>query len=223
MATAADLLTVMEALDNELRAQSGEADEARALTALTVSQYLFEDVAAKHRGILGTHGTVTATANTETTAFPAELIRLDSLWMIADSLPSYELDPIYDTGGHRPNGSGPLSLLSGGAGPGPTGYFTNASTIFWRPIPDVNYTIRWYGLQRAAPFTTRAVTFAYTASVQLPLASFAVKLLSLSVGDDASELDSLAQQAFSPTIAMLKRQVRRMKGMGRVYRHTHST
>src|SRR3990167_9038126 len=99
MATGQSLLDRMELLNQELQLQSGESDVTRGLTALNVAQDCFEARAAARPNIYGSTtpvGTVTTTVNTENTAFPTGLLRLDRLQYIdpGTSRPAWDLNPI---------------------------------------------------------------------------------------------------------------------------------
>ena len=97
MATGQTLLDLMEVMDRGLQLQSGETGVTRALSALNASQDHFESILALEPNVHGSSiGTVTTAANTESTAFPSTLMRLDRLQFIgADtSRPAWDLDRI---------------------------------------------------------------------------------------------------------------------------------
>ena len=93
MASGQDLLDLMELLNQELQLQTGEENVARGLVALNAAQDAFEGLAALRPKILGSRtGTVTTAANTETTAFPSGLLRVDRKMgniIDKDALPRY--------------------------------------------------------------------------------------------------------------------------------------
>lgn len=223
--TGQTLLDTMELLDQELQLQSGEADVTRGLLALNIAQDHLEAVIATERDVLGdTIGTVTTVANTETTAFPAGLLRLDKLQFIdpATSRPRYDLDPIDETGGHVYSRAWPLNLTLPTASPGePTAYWTNGRNIYWDPLPDGVHTIRWYGFQAASDITA-AGTFAYPDIARLPVASFAAKLMKIGVGDPVQDLDMLAREIFGPVIRSMS-DFKRDGASGLVYTRVHTT
>ena len=72
MATGQSILNIMEDLNGELQLQSGEVDVAKGLRAVNAAQDMFETVLSTHGRVSASKtGTVTTTANTETTAIPA--------------------------------------------------------------------------------------------------------------------------------------------------------
>jgi hypothetical protein len=216
------LLDRMELTNQELQLQSGEADVTRGLLALNVSQDYFESVLALHPGMMqDTVGTVTTTNNTETTAFPTGVLRIDRLQFIdpGTSRPSGpDLDNLGYAGSHTSQQSD--YILAGSAGGRPRGYWTNGRLIYWSPLPDDTHTIRWYGLSAAADITA-AGTFAYIDTVAFPLAAFASKLLTIGVGDSIADLDALAKAVFEPVILGMK-QFNQDRSPGYDYAFSHT-
>src|SRR4051812_32985844 len=101
--TGQGLLDRMELLNAELQLQAGEADVTKGLLSLNVAQDYFESVAAQRGKLFGSAvGTVVTAANTESTAYPTGLLRLDRLQYIdpVTSRPAGDLTPIRRTGGH---------------------------------------------------------------------------------------------------------------------------
>lgn len=222
--TGQDLLNRMEDLDRELQLQSGETGVTRGLRALNAAQDYFETVAAGYPRLLGGQtGTITTTASTETTAYPTGLLRIDRLQMIdsATSRPKWDLEPIDDVGGHVP-GAGWRSFLSSATGTGePTHYSTDGASLYWYPLPNATYTVRWYGFQRRSDITASS-TFAYDDGVALPVTVFAVELLRRGVDDPIDDYIALADRLFTPTIRALKR-FRRERSQDLQYRYWHET
>ena len=80
MATGQTLLDLMEVLDRGLQLQSGQTGVTMGLRAANAAQDYLESLLALQPNNYGsTVGTVTTTADTETTAFPTGLLRLDRL------------------------------------------------------------------------------------------------------------------------------------------------
>jgi hypothetical protein len=202
--TGQDLLDRMELLDQELQLQSGEANVARGLLALNVAQDYFESLAAVRKGILGgSVGTVATSASTESTSFPAGLLRVDRLWMLdSASRPEYKLGNPKQTGGHRSGNRWPLNLLSSTTSGKPTAYWTNGTNIYWDTLPDAIYTIRYYGFAAASNITA-AGTFAYADVVAFPLAAFATKLYKSGLDDAVQDISQIAFETFKGTLDAL--------------------
>jgi hypothetical protein len=222
--TGQTLLDYMEILLPELQLQSGESDVTKGLKALNAAQDWFEAVVALHPGVLGGQtGDVTTTLNTETTAFPAGLLRVDKLQYIdaITNRPAWDLDPIYDTGGHAPSNYWPFNVTSSGSPGIPRAYWTNGTNFYWDPVPDGTRTIRYYGFKAAADITAVG-TFAYPDIVALPLATFAARLLKLGLDDPVGDLTPLASEVFEPTISALSN-FRRERPQGYQYRYRHDT
>lgn len=198
--TGQSLLDTMELLNQELQLQPGETDVTRGLLALNVAQDFFENEAALRPNIFGSGvGTVSQTGNTESTTFPTGLLRVDSLWyMGTDNLPAWKLSK-RGVGEHRPSNSWLRSLVSGTTSGKPDAYWTNGTLIYWDPIPDTTNTVRYYGLVSASDITASG-TFAYPDAVRLPLATFAVTLLRVGLGDEIADLTKLAETCFNPTL-----------------------
>lgn len=222
--TAADLLTRMQGINNELEIASGGDDESRCLTALDMAQDYFESVAASMPRVGQQTTTVTTTANTETTAWPSSLKRLDSLWYIdsGTSRPAWEIVPTFSAGGHRPQVPFPYNLTATPGTGAPRQYAYDASYFYWLPEPDATYTIRVYGLLARTALTSRSVTFGWDDEVSVPLAAFAVKLLRLGIDDASADFGALAEEAFVPVLRSMRKRVRQT-AMGRHYTRVHTT
>lgn len=205
--TGQSLLDMMEALDNENHLQTGEDDVARALVCLNIAQDQFEAIVAQFPKLLGdTTGTVTTSANTETTAFPTGVLRIDKLQYLdpTTSRPAWTLENTKEVGTHSDNRFWPWNLFSTSVSGKPRGYWTNGTSIYWNPLPDGTNTIRWYGFEVKTDITALG-TFLYPDIVAFPLAAFASKIMSIGVGDDVGELAGEAQSAFASTIGALSR------------------
>lgn len=222
--TGQTLLNLMEDLDNEIQAASGEANVTRALRMLNTAQDYFETLVARDGEILGSHtSTVTTTADTETTAWPTGLLRADSLWLIdADtSRPAYELHEIQQTGGHATQLRWPLQQRAVVSAGKPWGYWTNGRLLYWAPLPDAAHTVRWYGWQRQADIAA-ADTFAYDDGVAYPLAAFAVEIFRRGLDDPVADIEALARSVFRDQLRAM-RNFTRTGPVERTYQYVHST
>lgn len=206
MATGQDLLDRMELLDAELQLQSGEVDVTRGLVALNVAQDFFESLAAVRGRVLGSQaGTLSTTANTETTSFPTGVLRIDKLYLLdSNSKIKWRIRPRKVPGSHVDSLGWPLNVLSGSATGEPTVYQTNGTLIYWGPIPAGVYSVRWYGFQVASSITAGG-TFAYPDIVMFPLATFATKVLKSGLDDDMGQLQQLSRETFEPVLDALER------------------
>ncbi len=225
MATGQNILDLMEVLNGELQLQTGEADVTRGLRAVNAAQDFFEAELAKMPEVLGDQtGTISTTAATETSTFPSGLIRVDRLQFLdsSTSLPVWDLEPLARPGDHVYSRRWPFNLTSTLVASGrPMSFATKGRTIFWSPIPDAAYTIRYYGLESAADITA-AGTFAYPDAVMLPLASFAVRLLKAGVDDPTADAAALAKELFGPVIEALDN-LNDDGGRPFIYRYFHET
>lgn len=206
MSTGQSLLDRMEIVNQELQLQAGEADVTRGLIALNVAQDYFESLVALRRGALGSTGSgneVIATGATETTAFPSGLLRLDRLQTLSGTggTVNGELRKLQRTGGHAGQGQWPYNSLITGSGR-PTAYYTDGSKIYWAPLPDGTYYVRYYGFKAASDITASG-TFAYPDIVMFPLAAFATRILKLGVDDPAQDVSGVAQETFKTVIDTL--------------------
>lgn len=192
----------MEVLNQELQLQSGEQDVTRGLVALNIAQDYFESRAALRPNILGSAvGTVTTTANTETTAFPSGVLRIDRLQFIdpSTSRPAWDLIPNKRVGGHAWNNFWPWQLTSTSSAGRPRSYYTNGTSIFWTPLPSDTHTVRYYGFAAATDITAGG-TFLYPDIAMLPFASFAARLLKTGLDDAPADIARLAEEAFEPVL-----------------------
>lgn len=209
MATGQSLLNIMEVVNQESQLQPGEVDVVRGLIALNIGQDYFESLASVRFG--NAKGTVTTALNTEATAFPTGLLRLDRLQTISPTTnrPDGELRRARRTGGHAMI-SGmmwPLNLtVTPGTGK-PVEYWTDTTFIYWAPVPDATYTVRWYGFQAQADITASG-TFLYPDLLMFPLASFAARLLKTGLDDPANDLATLATESFKAALDSMQMSVR---------------
>lgn len=223
MATGQTLLDTMELLDQELQLQSGEGDVARALVALNRAQDHLEALLVREPRAKGdTIGTLTASDGTETTSFPTGVLRIDRLQRLDSSTNrpiSPDLSFLGFVGSHTNTAVADLTGSLTEEGP-PAGWWTNGSSIFWQPLPDTNYTIRWYGLQAQSDITATG-TFGYLDYVILPLATLACKLMNIGLDDPTEAHDTLAEQIFRPVIEAMTSYVQdRAPGYDYNYLHT---
>lgn len=206
MATGQSLLDRMEVLNQELQLQSGEVDAARGLVALNMAQDYFESLIAQRPNALGSAtGTVVTAAGTETTTFPAGVLRIDRMQLLdpSTSRPRVELVRLHRVGGHVVGADWLGNLATGSSGV-PRGYWTNGTAIYWSPLPSGVSTLRWYGFQVASDITAGG-TFAYPDIAMLPIASMAVQLLKQGVDDPAGEASGMATAAFEQVLDAMGR------------------
>jgi hypothetical protein len=219
--TGQGLLDRMELLNQELQLQPGEADVTRGLLALNVAQDYFESLAAVRKGVLGsTKGTVVTVDATESTAFPAGVLRIDRLFLLNGTRPVRELRRLQRTGGQAANNSWPNNLLSNGASGTPVAYWTDGSLIYWEPLPAGVSTIRWHGFQTVSDLSASG-TFAYPDIVALPLAAFAARLMKSSVDDSPQDVAQVAVETFTPVLNALS-MFNRDGASGLEYTQSHS-
>ena len=228
--TIATVLDFMGVFDNELDVESDGTDEARAIRALNIVQDWFEAIAAGESEMLQGYATLTTTANTEVSNWPTGLLRLDSLWYVdttqTPNLPQWKLEPMYETGGHRPSLSWPETIVLSTTTGKPRRYYATgphtAGRLFWEPVPDAVWTIRYYGLIAASDYTVRTGTFAYPDACAPAFAQEAAKILR--IGRDDS-INDLQRQATVSLGAALKacRSWWNDENTGRHYQDAHDT
>lgn len=221
--TGADLLARMKVLNNELRIAANGADEARALTALDMAQDQFQRLAAAMPIIGQTNDTVTTVANTESTAWPSGLLRIDRVWLLnSDGQQVREVEYTYDTGGHTPTSPWPLNFLASGVG-APMAYSASLDdALYWSPRPDAAYTLRIYGLYERTAITSRDTVFGWPKAVSIPLAATAVRILEMGIDDPSDELTALAEEAYQPIFRSMRKAIRSAP-MPRHYTQVHYT
>lgn len=229
--TPADLFDDMGVLDNENDFSEGGSDEARGLLAINMALRSCLTLASTYGKVLSTaRDTIKTEPLIEFTNKPAELLRQDSLWAIdlSTKLPKYQITPIQETGGHQPSVPWPFSwtnILTNGQ---PWQYYDDVQRWYWRPIPDQIYTQRVYGcwLPSQVKMGDRKVPIDLpgraAAVLQLPLASFAMRYLTLGIDDSIDVLDKIAQETFGPALKNLQRGDR-SRAQPRVYSANHTT
>ena len=220
MATGQTLMDTMEVMDRGLQLQSGETGVTLALRALNAAQDHFESMLALQPNVMASSiGTVTTSANTESTAFPTGLIRVDRLQFIDPdtSRPAWDLERVGGVGDHYTSGVIQFNNTVTGR---PIRYWTNGSHIYWDPLPDATNTVRYYGMKAATDITAGG-TFAYPDIVMLPIAQFAVRMLRVGKDDEAGPVIDLGNQIFGPVIQTLAR-FNRDRAPGYDYRYTHT-
>lgn len=222
MALGQALLDTMEVVFPELQLQSGEADVVKGLITLNRAQDTFEAILAEYPDVFGGQiGTITTTAATEYTAYPAGVLRMDGLDYIdaSTSRPAWPLKNLFKRGGHAWHRFWPWNIVSTNTTGKPRGYWTDGTNVYWDPLPDATYTIRWYGFKAAADITA-AGTFAYPDQVILPMAIFAVKVIRTGLDDPTGDLSALARDVFDPVIKQLTN-FKRESAPGYQYRYRH--
>jgi hypothetical protein len=212
----------MEILDPELQLQAGETGVVKGLIALNVAQDHLESLLAQIPGVMGSGvGSIATVASTETVAFPSTLLRLDKIQFLdpITSRPTYDLTPLYNVGGHANSNYWPSpDTASTGR---PQSYWTDGTNIYFSPVPNDVYNLRWYGFASASNITASG-TFAYKDIARLPVATFAVKLIALGLDDPQGDLMEFAKETFAPVLKAYER-FRREQGKGFQYRYTHDT
>jgi hypothetical protein len=200
-----DVLDLMELLNNELHVQPGEPDVTRALLALNAAQDFFESLASQHTSILGSQvGEFETDTNVETITFPLGLMRVDRIDFTEDEKVKYQLKNPKNPGGHVDmNSAWPWNTLnSSGSSGKPYIYWTNGRTIYFNPLPNDDYTLRWYGFAAQDSITAEG-EFMYPDICMLPFATFAVRLIKTGVDDPATDMVTLATETFKPVIASM--------------------
>lgn len=224
------IMSKMQVVDNELDVAIGGADETRCLSALDMAQDVFESFLANQPDTLGTVSTVLTSAQGETSDWPTNLLRLDTMWMMnlqtTPPMPQWQIDIIQEVGGQ--SASTPYPWLSGMIGYAPQGYgaptaaYTNRSHFYWAPIPNAIYSVRIYGLHSKTDITDRDQTFQYPDLVANPLAVYATRLMETGIDDPTEELKALGDEMFAPVIKLLRRPTRQ-RPQSRQYTRVHTT
>lgn len=225
--TIADVLDIMEILDNELEVQAGEADEGRAITALNMALMQFDTIASMNPGIEQQTGGFSCRASGEFTTWPLNLLRLDALWRLdaATGDQVYELENLQHAGGHTYTNVSNWLLALSVAGPltgAPIAFAASGRRFYWAPKPDAIYPFRAYGYFRSPRARLRTNGWYHGDELMLPAATMAVRMMSLGVGDDDHDLQTLAGQVYSPLVRSLRKAVR-LGPTGRVYTQWHTT
>jgi hypothetical protein len=222
--TVADVLNVMELVDQELETGSGETDETSAIRALVQAQHYFETLCATLPDVLQDTLTITTTASTEVTAWSTSLLRLDAMWLLdANSRPIRKVERIEEVGGHVPSLPWPLDVLYGSSSSGtPYGYYGNMANFYWLPLPDGTHSLRVYGLLEKDRFTARTDDFDYPYRCHLAFAQFAAALLQIGSEDMSTDMNALAGKVFGPLLKQL-RKFDRSEPHARHYTQFHTT
>lgn len=223
--TGQNLLNIMEMLNAELQLQAGEPDVAKALIAINVAQDYFETLAAQRpKGFESTTGQISTTATVGITAHPEGLLRIDRMQLMtnATGVPMRTLRGLRRAGGHAEGGVWPYNFLSAETNGAPASWWTNGVNIFWQPVPDATYYVRWYGFKRADDVTA-AGTFTYDDGVALPICAFACRLIKIGLDDDASQLQAAAVDTFNPILDTLSAGMREGGGAPFEYTERHYT
>lgn len=220
MATGQSILDLMEVMDRGLQLQSGETGVVLGLRAVNAAQDYFESLLAVEPNVLGsTVGTVTTTADTETTTFPTGLLRVDRLQFIDPntSRPSWDLDRVGYTGDYYQSSSQTYNVATSGR---PVRYWTNGTNIYWDPLPDATHTVRYYGFKATSDLTAGG-TFAYPDIALMPVATYATMLLRVGKDDDPTGTMTTSMEVFRATIDALSR-FNRDRAPGYDYRYIHT-
>lgn len=199
-----DLLNYMEDLFPELQLQPGEVDVNKGLRCLNAAMRLFESNAAQYTNFLGGQiGYVTTAQNVEFTPYPTGLLRVDRLDFIepTTNYPSYRLTALYIPGSHSNRYRFfPFNLIGGTLTSGaPRSYWTDGRNFYWDPIPDNDYSVRWYGYLQA-PQLTAAGTFQYPEIAAYPIAVVAARMSRMGLDDDISQYVALGKDVFNPLL-----------------------
>ena len=221
MATGQSMLDTMEVMDRGLQLQSGETGVTFGLRALNAAQDHFESMMSLQPNVMGSSvGTVTTTANTEATAFPSGLIRLDRVQFLDPdtSRPLWDLERVGPVGDYY--GPSPSVQFNSTTTGRPVRYYTNGSNFYWGPLPNATHTIRYYGM-KVADDITAAGTFAYPDMVMLPIVTFAVDLMRVGKDDDATPITQIGMRVFGPVIQTMAR-FNRDRPPGYDYRYIHT-
>lgn len=221
--TWADVLDVIELLDNELECGAGEDDEVRAILACKHAQHEFETLAATFPRTLGTVvNTTTTTAATEATAWPSALLRLDGIFVLDSAgVIVRKIESMQEIGSHAPSMPWPLNLVSP-AGGTPSGYFTDMANFYWLPRPDASYSLRIYGLFEQAEPALRASAYAYRNNTKLAMGQMALFLMKYGTDDTKGDLHKLGDILFRPLLRSL-RKFDRSGPMDKHYDFLHTT
>jgi hypothetical protein len=224
MATGQTILDLMEVLDRGLQLQSGQTGVTMGLRAANAAQDYLESLLALRPNNYGsTVGTVTTTADTETTAFPTGLLRLDRLQYLdaSTSRPGWDLEWVGYTGDqYGPAMTYPSIQFDATTTGKPVRYWTNGRNIYWDPLPSGTHSVRYYGMV-AADDITASGTFAYPDIAITAVADYAAKLLKVGKDDDAQPISVVGAEIFNPCIELLGR-FNRDRAPGYDYRYEHT-
>lgn len=214
--------------DNQLDLIAGGDDVARMIIALDMVQDWFELVAMGVADVFQTDQTFATVAAQDYTTWPANLMRIDNLYLLdANGNQVRLLDPIDVTGGYMPTLPWPLSMVT------TTGVFSlgapreyegqqQGGKIRWTPTPDLVYTIRGYGLWAVADYATAADTFLYPDTVALAFVPHAVQVMRTGLDRDMAATQAAAEAAFRLLIKSFSKTIHTGPD-SRVYSEMHET
>lgn len=225
MATGQTILNLMEALSPELQLQTGESNVTQALLILNACQDILETLLAQHPQVYGgSVGTITTTGGQEYTTFPSGVLRIDGLDFLdpATLLPMYPLTVRRSRGGHRFARPYWYAYLGTSVTQGrPSTYWTNGTRIYWDPLPDQSYSIRWMGFKTADDITALG-SFVYPDSAMLPLAALAARVLRSGLDDPSQDIGTIAKDSLNSYIETVSG-FQRDGAHGLVYESGHDT
>jgi len=206
VAATSDVLLALDDAFAAIKAASSGVDEARGVRLLNRIMRYFEVRMAKRRQLFQEFGTITATAATETTSVVSVgFLRLDELWYIDPdtSDPRWPVEPVHKTGDiHSAQGSSIWEYIGNTANPGKVrNYSWIGDNIHWRPKPDVNQTIRWYGFVKAADMTISPdSTFPYPDAFIMAFAELAAHFFAKRVVRPSSTELQLAEELLNAAL-----------------------
>jgi hypothetical protein len=150
-------------------------------------------------------------------------LRIDKLQKLnaSTSRPDYDVEVLDVAGDHAPSTAWIDSLASSAGTGAPRRAWPNGRLIYWDPLPDATYTVRWYGFQAAADLTASG-TFTYVDLCLLPVANFAVRLIRTGLDDATDAYIALAKDVFEPVVNVLGH-FRRVQAPGVNYTCVHTT
>lgn len=216
-------------LDNQLDLISGGDDVTRGLTCANMVIDWLEAEAATVEGVLTTHDLLYTVANTEHTDWPAELLRLDALWLLdaTTGRPAWEIEPIQGIGNHVPGYAWPLSeLLMSGTSSDVTGkpkeYTASGpgGQFYWSPLPDDAHTVRGYGLWAVEDLEDATSLFPYPQTLAVSFPAMMVQVLRIGLDRPLDAIASFAKATFRPALKGLHK-FNRTVPESRVYYEPH--
>lgn len=222
MSLTSDLLIQMEDIDDilsnvDISGTTG-ANQDRSIRSLNRTQDLLERFIGVKRDILATvDDSISQTVGQEFTSLPTRTLRIDSVWMLnaSTSLPTYEITPERNPGGHRLSSSYPLFNSSSASTGRPNSYWRahGSDKLYWDRQPNTTNNIRVIGFFGAADITlVPDSTFAYDDSFIVPFAAVAAKIFRLRRREDWQELQSYADQHFQPVLDQMVHSWRHQEG-----------
>lgn len=220
------LFNRMALFDNQFDLIVGGDDVARGLIAVNLVQDWFELACMPIAELFQTDQTFTTTAAQEHTTWPANLMRIDSLYLLdANSKQVRELEPFDITGAYYPGFPWPIDTLTGLTANGAPWEYEGqqqGGKIRWSPTPDQVYTIRGYGLWAVADYAAAADTLLYPDSVALTFGPHAAQILRTGLDRDLSAVQGAAMVAFDRIAAAYGKTIH-TGPESRVYTEIHET